>query len=438
MPDHETIVVNEDDTHSIVLRDGDVVENKLIDITAEGAAWDIDAWGDGWELRNVGIKGKVDDEGGPGKGFRPGCPEGGTGLVEHCYFSGRDYDMGWSYSFGNVWIRAKHAGHIEFVETAVVDAADNGIYGTGPVKDKSPQRGQGTARIERCHAENNGNGNFRLGGVDAAIVDSTVLIEKKTPPTDHPNPHGARGIVAEGTDPLTVSNCDVSFRGTGGYGVAAVDSWTDTPIEVHGSRITGPIGSSVELIDSEHGPNAADPTPREGVPTSAREAAQGDLFARPGSDDTRYVTVHGVGSRDSPPIDYSLRVSNGRIWPGEDTTAEDRIHSSQTVAEGRVWAPWFDDYHITAEADLAVETDSERLLVLVDDDPLPVGVMAGQNGDDQSSAPPAPEPDPETVEKRARELLEQRRGELVDDISSFLSDLTSFVEEYDDWGDEET
>jgi hypothetical protein len=427
MPDHETIVVNEDDTHSIVLRDGDVVENKLIDITAEGAAWDIDAWGDGWELRNVGIKGKVDDEGGPGKGFRPGCPEGGTGLVEHCYFSGRDYDMGWPYSFGNVWIRAKHAGHIEFVETTVVDAADNGIYGTGPVKDKSPQRGQGTARIERCHAENNGNGNFRLGGVDAAIVDSTVLIEKKTPPTDHPNPHGARGIVAEGADPLTVSNCDVSFRGTGGYGVAAVDSWTDTPIEVHGSRITGPIGSSVELIDSEHGPNAADPAPREGVPTSANQAAQGGLAARPS--DAKSVTVQGVGQRGAGGFDYELRVDDGKIWPGEDASGQDRIHSSQTVAEGRVWAPWFDDFWVSPGTDLDVTAGDDRVLVTLDGEPIDAGVMkgVGQTVIDQ-----------EAVEKRARELFEQRRGELVDDISAFLDELTAFVEGYDDWGDEET
>jgi hypothetical protein len=426
MPDHETIVVNEDNTHSIVLRDGDVVENKLIDITAPGASWAIDCWGDGWKLRNVGIEGKVDRPIGPKKGLRPGCPEDGHGLVENCYFSGRTSDMGWSWDFGNCWIKAKHAGHIDFRRVTVVDAADNGIYGTGPNKDDSPKRGHGTATIEKCHAENNGNGNFRLGGAGAEIVNSTVLIDGKTPPTTHPNPHGARGIVAEGADAIEVRNCDVSFQGTDGYGVAAIDSWTDTPIDVYDSRVTGPIGDSVVLHNSKHGANAANPTPHPGVPMTANQAAQGDLAARPS--DAKSVTVQGVGQRGAGGFDYELRTSGGKIWPGEDASGQDRIHSSQTVAEGRVWAPWFDDFWVSPGTDIEVTTGDDRVLVTLDGEPIDAGVMegVGQTVIDQ-----------EAVEKRARELFEEQRGELVDDISAFLDELTAFVEEYDDWGDEE-
>jgi hypothetical protein len=410
MVDHETIVVDEDDTHRLSLRDGDVVENLLIDITAPGAAWAIDCWGDGWELRNVGIEGKVDRATGPKKGLRPGCPEGGHGLVENCYFSGRAYDMGWAWDFGNCWIRAKHAGHIDFRYVTVVDAADNGIYGTGPNKDDSPQRGHGTAKIEKCHAENNGNGSFRLGGAGAEIADSTVLIEQKTPPTTHPNPHGARGVVAEGADGIEVRDCDIKFTGTDGYGVAAVDSWTGTPIEVYDSRITGPIGDSVRLHDSEHGPQAADPTPRPGVPRTANQAATGGIPARP--ENAKYVTVQGVGQRGAGAFDYELRAAGGKIWPGEDASAEDRIHSGQTVAEGRVWAPWFDDFWVSPSADLDVTVGDGQALVTLDGEPLDVGVMDL----------PSQQIDQEAVEKRARELFEQYRAEFLDETEAFVAE----------------
>ncbi|MFC7045715.1 hypothetical protein ACFQH6_10125 [Halobacteriaceae archaeon GCM10025711] len=59
--DYETVKVPAGETKVVSVGTGDTLENVLYDVTASGAHVLIRAWGDDWTIRNVGIKGAMEE-----------------------------------------------------------------------------------------------------------------------------------------------------------------------------------------------------------------------------------------------------------------------------------------------------------------------------------------------------------------------------------------
>src|SRR6056297_2572493 len=81
--EYRTVTVPAGATENFSLGSGDTLENVLIDVTADGAGVSIRAQGDGWTIRNVGVKGPNNT--GANKLFVPSVSEGGSALVENFY-----------------------------------------------------------------------------------------------------------------------------------------------------------------------------------------------------------------------------------------------------------------------------------------------------------------------------------------------------------------
>ncbi|AGB15249.1 hypothetical protein Halru_0622 [Halovivax ruber XH-70] len=166
--DYETITVGAGETFTKNVGSGEIWENKLIDISASGATYQIQADGSDWTIRNIGIIGHY--EGGHTEPFRARVTDpNGTGIIENVYVAPTVGD-------GNatgLYVYWNHAGHIEIERFNVQNWTDNGIYASGPGNSGShsvPGAG-GTVTIRNSYSKNNDTSNFRLGTHGSKLVN---------------------------------------------------------------------------------------------------------------------------------------------------------------------------------------------------------------------------------------------------------------------------
>jgi hypothetical protein len=259
-----TVEVPPGQMENVSLSGGDTLENVLFDVTAEGASVSIRAHGDGWTVRNVGVKGEINVER-PRKIFVPSVPEGGSALVENVYL-GDGTGLSSGSRLGGVWVNANapHMGELVFRRVNIGGWADNGLYGSGPGAQEGPNAG--AVKIEESYAHNNNISNFRIGTEGSYVKDSTIVVDGPVPPT--PNGTNARGIYMKEGATMVVENCDISMSGEASTSaIVAVDG---AQASVQNSRIDGPMQGKVSQSVS----SAATPStePPSGVPTTASDA----------------------------------------------------------------------------------------------------------------------------------------------------------------------
>jgi len=238
--------------------------NAVID--AEGKDVEIVAFGSGWEIRNVGVRGPI-NEGGSAVIDVRADKSGGSGIVENVYLGDGGAGPG-------IFVDRSHQGEVTIRNAYIAGYVDNGIYASTLGKSSG---GGGTVQIENCYAENNNIANYRIGG-DGSYIEDSVSVS-----TDAPDGSGGanlRGVWVR-RDDVVVDNVDITTTGTEaiyatGGGTAVYknsDYEVDYPDDFKGDVETSDLGSN---------PKTSVPS---GVPTSASQAAGGGGSSGGSSDD---------------------------------------------------------------------------------------------------------------------------------------------------------
>ncbi|WP_458190609.1 hypothetical protein [Haladaptatus sp. NG-WS-4] len=247
--EYETITVAAGEHKAIEVGDGQTYENKLIDVTAEGAGVAFTTSGNGWTIRNVGIKGEHS-----GESFimMPGVESpDGEGLIENVYMGDgiKERESG-----GGVWVNANmpHQGVITVRRTHIANTVNNGLYASGP----GSQGATGITNVEDSYFHSNNISNIRMnakGDRTPYVKNCVVKVDDSTPP------------------------CGENCSSPGAVNDRGVWSWYGTT-EVIDSDIQGGFvgthGGDVEARGTNTGENV-NLEPPKGVPMSAEEAAKG-------------------------------------------------------------------------------------------------------------------------------------------------------------------
>ena len=164
------------------LSDGEVLENVLVDQTADGASLTIRSRNkSGWEVRNVGFMGSgvADDH---AFQLQVSAPDGGHGLIENVWANGKERDDQKSTELGGIYIRSPHAGHIDIRHTYIEGFGNNGIYASTVGKDHGED---GSVTIENCYHRDNTVSQFRIGAPGSVVRNCVAVVN---------DPDGKRGV----------------------------------------------------------------------------------------------------------------------------------------------------------------------------------------------------------------------------------------------------
>lgn len=245
---YDTITVPAGQQKAIEVGDGQTFENKLIDLTAEGAGVAFTTSGSGWTIRNVGIKGQHS-----GESFimMPGVESAdGHGLIENVYM-GDGTKPG--KRGGGIWVNANlpHQGVITVRRTHIAKTVNNGLYASGP----GSQGAEGITNVEDSYFHSNNISNIRTnakGDRTPYVKNSVVKVDEKTP--------------------VCGENCSKP----GAVNNRGVWSWYGTT-KVINSDIQGGFatthGGEVQTKNTRTGKNA-NLKPPKSVPMSAEEAVK--------------------------------------------------------------------------------------------------------------------------------------------------------------------
>jgi len=298
--EYDTITVAPGDTKTISLGDGERFENKLIDMTADGASAHITTSGSNWVVRNVGFKGTH-----PGGNYlmTPGVSDAsGTGLVENVYMG--DGQVARSGS-GGIWVNANlpHRGTITFRNVHIAGMIDNGLYGSGP----GAQGYGGNLDVESSYFKANTISNVRLNGKKRPCTVTNTVID------------------ASGNKP-----CGHGCSSPGSTTTRAVWSWYGAThlrnCDVVGSFATTK-GGSVTKTNTRTG-DAADLTPPKGVPMSAKAAASGGNAGSTSSGNRAQVKQAATAKKQGLPNVVSIASTDATDSATYDLSVSGKLQKS--------------------------------------------------------------------------------------------------------------
>jgi hypothetical protein len=270
-PNYETITLNAGEEKTVSLGSNDTFEDKLVDASADGASFRIEATDSGWTIRNVGIMGPIPSSVSHAIAMRVDAGDG-VGTVDNVYAE----DVTNNFMFCG----AHHNGHIDIKNSSYIynlrDREDT-LYGSppgNPNADWSKTTGEGgTIRVENCYTEQIGGYGWRMGSDGSEVVNSTL----KNQNVALANLYG-RTVTFRDVD---VVNADIGLR-LGDHVNGDVNGLTKAPrTVVENVRIDADTtvqrndhnGNEPELVGSISG--NPDPTPPSSAPMSAEEAASG-------------------------------------------------------------------------------------------------------------------------------------------------------------------
>ncbi|RZV10811.1 hypothetical protein BDK88_2002 [Natrinema hispanicum] len=265
--DYEVITVAAGDTHSVRLGDGDRLENVLIDITAQGSGYDIQAVGDDWVIQNVGIRGAWDHS--PrASPFRVAVESAdASARIENLYLGD-----GVAGSFSpnaeptGLYAYWYHAGTLEIRNVNVQGFSDNGMYLSAPGNSEfHPNPGHGgEIHIYDSYAKDNQISGFRLG-TDGSFCKNCVAVGGS-----HRGFWGYYGHTE-------LIGCDLIDNNSGDIklGTRPWDKSKQADVTVTDTRF-GTVSTQSDTNDV-YGSSAGSPEDRipEGVPMTPVEAAAG-------------------------------------------------------------------------------------------------------------------------------------------------------------------
>jgi hypothetical protein len=280
--EYETIELSEGEQRSFSVGSGETLENLLIDVRAPGADVHIDASGDDWTVRNIGVQGTV-DQGSNSGGFSNFLSMVGNGTVENVYF-GDGVEAGHGHRRGAVGSAAGHSGHIEVRNAYIAGWSDNGMYAAGSGRVRPPgttDGGGGTYELVDCYFRDNNISHIRMSSGGSSVT-GCVFENTGSVPENENGDVNSRGIYTGYGDPaqvITVSDCDFALTGQDTNGAAsALVSGTHgtygecTTIEAKNSQIRGDTAGGNVDVGSNVG-NSPDTSLPAGTPKTAEEAA---------------------------------------------------------------------------------------------------------------------------------------------------------------------
>jgi hypothetical protein len=364
--DYEVVTVSPGETFSTTVSSGETFENTLIDISAKGATFDIEATGSDWVVRNVGIKG-VWDQYEKAEPFRVSVDKGSTGRIENFYFADGCPDDTYAGVTG-IYVYKHHAGTVQIDRVNIQDMPDNAIYASTPGRPSDPNHswdngGGGAVEITNSYAADCQASHFRIGS-DGSFVKNCVAVG---------GDGGHRGILGRFNDTKAI-DCDVSGHKNGDVacgtfewatGVDASVSLENCRFETKGANLTykgAILGKSVGTPRTE---------PPAGVPRSPEEAAGGSTDQTKSTD-----TKHKLPSQltietneGGPLVEYELTI-DGTIEKGSNSETYDTIAENDdgtTTVTGVTGNGYTDDFRFEGDlADFSAGVDAEHYRVLVD------------------------------------------------------------------------
>jgi len=267
--DYETIILAQDESKTVDVEDGETYTNKLIDASADGAEFQINASGSGWTIRNIGVKGPLPSSVSQVIRIQVNDPDG-TGTIDHVYLEGAYKNF--------MFAHAHHEGHIDIKNSTFIDNlrdVEDILYGSPPGNPdanwgKQTGRG-GTIHIDGCYGEKIGGYGWRLGS-DGSKLENSVLVDQNVAVANL----WSRDVEIRNVD---IVNADIGLRlGSHIHGeklseptrtvVDNVDISAETPVQRNEHQ-----GQPPELVGSIG--NNPDRTPPSSAPMSAEEAASG-------------------------------------------------------------------------------------------------------------------------------------------------------------------
>ncbi|WP_254861849.1 hypothetical protein [Halovivax gelatinilyticus] len=268
---YEEIVVPSGQTHTIRLGSGDTLENVLLDVSASGARYDISASGSNWAIRNVGIRGHLEDTGRNEDPFRVRVTDSnGTGVIENVCFevtTRTRRSSGEHHGETGIYVWPNHVGTLEMDRIYMQNFPDNGFYASEPGNSSAhPTPGHGgEVHISNSYVKDCNTSAYRLGST-GSYLDNCVAVGGR---------HRGLWAAYEETD---VYDSDL---GSNGSDVAVGDSaWSKADrarVSLTGSRWETEAAHGGNTRSNINGSSVGSPRDRvpAGCPTSAEAAANG-------------------------------------------------------------------------------------------------------------------------------------------------------------------
>ncbi|AGN00964.1 hypothetical protein L593_05075 [Salinarchaeum sp. Harcht-Bsk1] len=406
--EYETITVDAGGSYTANLGSGDTLENVLIDVTADGADVHIGADGDGWVIRNVGIRGAIDIgddspggddpsyEGGYNSVFTVDASSGGSGLIENVYL-GDGIEPGVDKSA--LITATNHDGHIDVRNFNCGGFSTTAFYVSGFGRERTG----GTMTIEDSYFANSAGtahirpaGNVTIRNCTITNTNEAVYIPRTFGGLDQAMT--ARGIWTSYSGSTTrVENCDIDVREENTCDAPwdydgpcqATSVWAgEAPIDLVDSEVRGTVGGNVNQSNVGSAPDLSLPS---GVPDSAEVAASGGTAS--GSDDSTSGdsgngsggsagnVIEIAGGSPTNAVTYTFEVTE-TVELGSQANDEDSV--SGTTAAG-VLAGGTDSFTYTGE--IADFSASGTVSVLIDGSTVDPATLAsdGDYLDDDST-----------------------------------------------------
>ncbi|WP_174811818.1 hypothetical protein [Salinadaptatus halalkaliphilus] len=258
--DDDVIAVPAGDLYTVQLGDGETFENTIIDITADGAQYQITASGSDWAIRNVGVRGVWDGHA-KAEPLTASVPTDGTASIENLYLGDGAYDDTYPGATG-IFVAGSHAGVLEIDRVNIQGYPDNAIYGSSPGNTASHPAGRGSAgevHITNSYAADCRAGGFRVG-TNGSYVENCVATGCD---------RNAWGFYEE----IEVIDCDFSDGQMGDVGTGDSQWQADASVRVTDSRFETTVEHSGRVVGESAGePDRTDPEDVDGVPLTAAEA----------------------------------------------------------------------------------------------------------------------------------------------------------------------
>lgn len=414
--DYDVIEVPAGSTHSIRLNDGDTLENVLIDITAQGAEYNIHAVGNDITIRNIGVRGRWDNTTQTSPLIMAVPDPNSTSRIENVYLG--DGARGNSYPNGptGIFVAALHAGTIEIDSVNIQDMPDNAVYASPPGNPSHhPNTGSnGVVRITNSYAADCNSGGFRIG-TDNSYIENCVMVnndrnfwgyfnETEVRDSDmssgrlHDVRAGARAWDTSAT--VRLENCrfettNTATRNDRVIGTSQGSPRTEPPESAPRSPEEAASGSS--------GDSGSSSSPDPSNDDDEDEAADGPAIEDVWNDDEPNHLVLEDGS--SGVTEYEL-VGHGEAELGDDAdTNPDDPYRDEVTADGDEFTiegylgGYRDDFHVEGRIDsVTVDADVTAVVNGAEFDPAELeGVGsweredAGEDGDeDDESDEPLP------------------------------------------------
>ena len=255
---YEVIEIPANTHDTIFVRSGETFENKIIDVSAEGAQCSINSRNEtNWTSRNIGFRGLADG----GAFFGVSDTGGGTSRMENIYIG--DGTVPGHRSGLGIFVGGEHNGTIEMDRIYIEGMGDNSFYCSSAT--------DGEVHISNCYSKNSWVTHYRL--THGSVTNCVGVTDQSPRSRDSPN-HEGRAVWTWEPGEVEVRDCHFVNEGRFPTYVTQQNAVTNVYDTQHtGSRLTG--GDGTTNLRSGNGSSPRDFVP-EGCPTSPEEAASGD------------------------------------------------------------------------------------------------------------------------------------------------------------------